>query len=156
MAKSLIFRRGLLAATIIGAFAWLGSVRASDLNPKALSFTLPKDVKWVEGANGAAVAVLVGDPTKPGLYVLLDKWHPHHNSRPHFHPNDRFIYVVSGPWWVATGSKYDLNNMVPMPAGTFVTHYGKEVHWDGAKDEECVIEIVGQGPATSTAVEETH
>ena len=37
-----------------------------------------------------------------------------------------------------------------MPAGTFVTHYGKQVHWDGAKDTDAVLLIVGEGPATST------
>jgi hypothetical protein len=41
-----------------------------------------------------------------------------------------------------------------MQAGTFVTHFGKQVHWDGAKDEDAVILIVGEGPATSTRVEE--
>jgi hypothetical protein len=40
---------------------------------------------------------------------------------------------------------------VPMPAGPFVTHYGKQVHWDGAKDEDAVLLIVGEGPATTTA-----
>jgi hypothetical protein len=33
-----------------------------------------------------------------------------------------------------------------MPAGTFVTHFGKQVHWDGAKDEDAVLLIVGEGP----------
>ena len=37
-----------------------------------------------------------------------------------------------------------------MPAGSFVTHYGKQVHWDGAKDVDAVLLIVGMGPATST------
>jgi len=35
-----------------------------------------------------------------------------------------------------------------------VTHYGKEVHYDGAKDEEVILIITGQGPATNTLVEE--
>ena len=43
---------------------------------------------------------------------------------------------------------------VPMPAGSFVTHFGKQVHWDGAKDEDAVLLIVGEGPGTSTAAEE--
>ena len=42
-----------------------------------------------------------------------------------------------------------------MPTGTYVTHFGKEIHWDGAKDEEAWVLIVGEGPATSTRVEET-
>jgi hypothetical protein len=41
-----------------------------------------------------------------------------------------------------------------MHAGTFVTHFGKQVHWDGAKDEDAIILIVGEGPATITRVEE--
>jgi hypothetical protein len=35
-----------------------------------------------------------------------------------------------------------------------VVHYGKQIHYDGAKDEECVLQIVGMGPATSTPAEE--
>lgn len=38
--------------------------------------------------------------------------------------------------------------------GTFVTHYGGQVHWDRAKDEDTIILIVGEGPATITRVEE--
>ena len=37
-----------------------------------------------------------------------------------------------------------------MPAGSFVTHFAKQVHYDGAKDQECVLQIVGEGPATAT------
>jgi hypothetical protein len=40
----------------------------------------------------------------------------------------------------------------PMPAGSFVTHFGKEIHWDGAKDEEAVLLIMGEGPAATTRV----
>jgi len=35
-----------------------------------------------------------------------------------------------------------------------VTELGKQVHWGGAKDEDAVILIFGQGPTTSTPVEE--
>jgi len=60
--------------------------------------------------------------------------------------------VLSGTWWVGTGETYDPNSTVPMPAGTFVTHFAKGVHYDGAKDGETVLLIVGEGPATSTPV----
>jgi len=40
-----------------------------------------------------------------------------------------------------------------LPAGTFVTHFAKQVHYDGAKDEDVVIELVGMGPATSIDAE---
>jgi hypothetical protein len=65
----------------------------------------------------------------------------------------RFITVLKGTWWVGTGTKFDISQTVPMPAGSFVTHFGKQIHWDGAKDEEAVLLIVGEGPATTTRVQ---
>jgi len=54
--------------------------------------------------------------------------------------------VIKGPrGGVATGNKFDKENTVPMPAGSFVTHFAKQVHWDGAKDEETWLLIVGEG-----------
>ena len=134
-------------------FLWLGSVGVADLNPAAISIQLPNQIQWKSNGGGAETAVLVGDPAKPGLYIYLNKWTPHHMSRPHFHQYDRYITVLSGTWWVGTGSKYDPESTVPVPAGSYVTHFGKQIHYDGAKDVECVLEIVGQGPATSTPAE---
>jgi len=148
--------RGYLILAVLGiaALVTLGSARAMpDLNPAALRYQLPNQIKWIDGENGASQAIVAGDPTKPGLYIVLTKWHAHHMSHPHFHPNDRFIMVLSGTWWVGTGTKFDPDSTVAMPAGTFVTHYGKQIHYDGAKDEDAVLEIVGEGPATSTPAE---
>jgi hypothetical protein len=146
-------RRLLLVTVPVVMFSWLGAIQAADLNPAALAYKLPDQIHWVEGKGGAANAVLVGDPSKPGLYIVLTRWHAHHTSRPHFHPNNRYITVISGTWWVGTGTKYDPDSMVAMPAGTFVTHFGKQVHYDGAKDADTVLEIVGEGPATATPAE---
>jgi hypothetical protein len=33
-----------------------------------------------------------------------------------------------------------------MPAGSFVMHFGKQVHYDGAKDGDTVVEIIGKRP----------
>jgi hypothetical protein len=131
----------------------LVSVKAAAPDPKVLSYQLPDKIHWTENPGGAKQAVLVGDPAKPGLYIVLTKWTPHHMSHPHFHPNDRFITVIAGTWWVGTGTKYDPDSTTPIPAGSFVTHYGKQIHYDGAKDEEVTLEIVGMGPATSTPAE---
>ncbi len=147
-------RWAIRLAIVMLMFVSLGITRAAELDPKAIAIQLPKDIKWtVNAAAGSEVAVLVGDPAKPGLYIVLQKWLPHHNSRPHFHPNDRFITVISGTWWVNTGPKYDLEGMKPIPAGSFVTHYGGQIHYDGAKDGETVLQIVGMGPATNTPAE---
>jgi len=125
----------------------------TDLNPAALIYKLPDQIQWKEALPGAKMAVLQGDRDKSGRAIVLIKWCPHSMSRPHFHPNDRFITVISGTWWVGTGSKFDPESTVPMPAGSFVTHFGKQVHYDGAKDQEAMIEIVGEGPATATPAE---
>jgi hypothetical protein len=149
MLRTLTFRAGRLALATMAVLmlSGLGSARLSaDLDPKAITVQLPKEIKWVKG-NGSESAVLVGDPTKAGLYVVLQKWLPNNNSRPHSHPNDRYITVISGTWWVNTGATYDPAGFKPVPAGSFVVHTAKEMHYDGAKDEECVLQIVGMGPA---------
>ena len=143
----------LLPALVFAAAVSLAAAKATDLNPAAITIKLPDQIKWVDEPRGISTAVLAGDPEKPGLYVELAKWHAHHMSRPHFHPNDRFIYVISGTWWVGTGTKFDPDNTVPLPPGSFARHTGKEVHYDGAKDEDTILEIVGEGPATSTDAE---
>jgi len=135
------------------AAAGLSAISAAEqtLNPKAISFKLPDQIAWKRNAAGTAEnAVLYGDPEKPGLYVMMNKWLPGNMSRPHWHPNDRIITILKGTWWVGTGDNYDPASTVPMPAGTVVTHYGKEVHYDGAKDGEAWLLIVGEGPATAT------
>lgn len=145
-------RRYGAAGVVLAMVTLLGPAKA-DLNPAALAYKLPNQIEWTEALPGAKQAVLHGDPSRPGPYIVLIKWSPHHMSHPHFHPNDRFITVISGTWWVGTGSKFDPDTTVPMPAGSFVTHFGKQIHYDGAKDEETVLEIVGEGPATATPAE---
>jgi quercetin dioxygenase-like cupin family protein len=151
-------RAWLLVAMLALSFGTAGTAGAVELDPAALVYKLPDQLKWRDptGAAGVNQAILHGDPTKPGLYVVLNRFKPGNFSRPHFHPNDRFITVVKGTWWVATGNKFDPNNTVPMPAGSFVTHFAKQVHWDGAKDEEAWVLITGEGPATLTRVEEAQ
>jgi len=129
---------------------------AAELNPAAVIYKLPDQIQWSPvNAAGAQNSVLVGDPTKPGFYAVYNKWTKgNHFSRPHFHPNDRYIVVLQGTWWVGSGPKFDPANTTAMPAGSFVTHFGKQVHWDGAKDEDAVLLIMGEGPATATAAEE--
>ena len=143
-----------VASTVSGGSAQTPAPATNGLDPKVLAYKLPDQIQWKEDPLGAKTAVLQGDPSKPGLYIMLVKWTPHHMSHPHWHPHDRFITVISGTWWVGTGPKFDPDKTVPMPAGSFVTHFGKEIHYDGAKDSEAVLEIVGDGPATATPAEE--
>jgi len=149
--------RRLIALAVL-ALASCMLAGATELNPAAVTYTLPDQIKWktpIGIAPGVENAVLVGDPTQPGLYVVMVRWLAgNHFSHPHFHPHDRFITVIKGTWWVGTGTKFDPSATVPMPAGTFVTHYGGQTHFDGAKDEDAILLIVGDGPATVTPAEQ--
>jgi hypothetical protein len=144
------------AARLIGAGVGLTlvsvvSAAAQDLDPKVIGFKLPDQIKWIDNPrSGNRSAVLQGDPSKPGPYAVLLQWLPGHMSRPHFHPNDRFFIVVSGTWWVGSGTEFKPEATVPMPTGSHVIHYAKGVHFDGAKDEQATILVWGEGPATST------
>ena len=146
------FEKLLIAGLVAAMLAPLTS-RAADLDPKAVVYQLPDQINWGPvNPAGAQQAVLFGDPAKPGPYGVMVRWTAGtHFSMPHSHPNDRFITVISGTWWVGSGPTFDpANGTVAMPAGSFVTHYAKQVHRDGAKDTDAVIMIVGDGPATST------
>jgi len=148
-------RRSLAWLPAIAPILSSGLAQAFELNAAAVTYKLPDQIQWsAPSPAGAQNATLVGDPAKEGLYVQLVKWTKGgHFSHPHFHPHDRFITVIKGTWWVGTGTKYDPDATVPMPAGTFVTHYGQQVHFDGAKNEDTILLIVGEGPATSTPAE---
>ena len=153
--KAIVRSWRYLATPLIFA-GMLNISSAAELNPAAVIYKLPDQIPWGPvNAAGAQTAVVVGDPAKPGFYMVYNKWTKgNHFSRPHFHPNDRYIVVLQGTWWVGSGPKFDPANTTAMPAGSFITHFAKQVHWDGAKDEDTVLLIMGEGPATSTAAEE--
>ncbi|HWE16657.1 MAG TPA: cupin domain-containing protein [Hyphomicrobiaceae bacterium] len=141
----------LVGAGIVLAAVSIGAAPAQQLDPKVVTFKLPDQIAWKDNPKGGnRSAVLLGDPAKAGPYAVLLQWLPGNMSRPHHHPNDRFFIVVSGTWWVGSGSTFDPSATVPVPAGSFVTHFAKGVHFDGAKEEQATILVWGEGPATST------
>ena len=145
--KRLIASLALVAAAV--------SADAAELDPAAIAIKMPDKLTWRDPETSPTnQAILHGDPTKPGLYIVVNRFKPGNMSRPHFHPNDRFITVLKGTWHVGTGAKFDPDSTVAVPAGGFVTHYGKQIHYDGAKDEEVMVLIVGDGPATRVAAEQ--
>lgn len=130
------------------------NVAAADINREAVDFTPPEAIRWVKNPAGTnEQAILYGNPSLPGPYVVRIKWYPGQMSRPHFHQNDRFFVVLSGTWWMGTGEVFDPEKTVPAPAGSYVIHRAKGIHYDGAKNEETVIQVWGMGPANSTPAE---
>ncbi len=123
-----------------------------------IPFVLPPDVKWTGDPTRQQAAVLYGDPTREGPYGLLIKWYPGAFSRPHFHDQTRWIYVVSGTWWVSSGNVYDEKTTYPFHAGTFSTDVANTVHWDGCRageKEPAIILLTGVGPVKTVQVDET-
>ena len=119
-------------------------------DPSHVPLVFGKDIKW-SGGEASQSATLFGDPSKPGIYGVLIRWMPGHNSTPHSHSTPRYAYVVSGTWWVSSSTHYDPKQMYPVPAGTYVTEVPNTIHWDGAKAETgpVILMLVGEGPMTS-------
>src|SRR2546426_758079 len=71
-------RRVLPAAQILLLLLASAAALAADLNPAALVYKSPDQLKWRDptGAAGINQAVLVGDPEKPGLYVVMNRFKP--------------------------------------------------------------------------------
>jgi hypothetical protein len=64
--------------------------------------------------------------------------------------NDRFITVIEGTWWTGTGENFDASSMIPLRPGSFMKHPAGTHHYDGAKDEEVIVQLMGMGPSTTT------
>jgi quercetin dioxygenase-like cupin family protein len=109
----------------------------------------PDDVIWEIRESGPDIAVIAGDPTKEGFYVIRARFAPGVHSQPHSHPNDRHVTVLSGVWYTGTGSTVDWDETVPLHPGSYMLHPANAVHYDGAMDEEVIVEIKGIGPAPS-------
>jgi ChrR-like protein with cupin domain len=104
------------------------------------------------GLPGVKFVVLAGNPREAGLYVIRAKFAPHTMSRPHWHPETRYVTVVKGTWWAGTGDQLDPDKTTPIRAGGFAIHAPREVHYDGAKDEETIVQISGIGPSGTIVV----
>jgi quercetin dioxygenase-like cupin family protein len=108
-------------------------------------------------ADEVQPGVIFGDPNKPGMYVVRNRFAPGSGSRPHYHDQARYITVIKGTWWVALGPDarvYDPAKMTPLKAGSFIVHPANGLHYDGAKDEEAIVQIIGMGPVKTVRLDD--
>src|SRR5258708_4677114 len=101
---------------------------------------------------GRSVTVL-GDPSKAGMYITRNHFAPGAMSRPHFHDQDRYVTVIKGTWWTGEGDKFEPEKAVPIRTAGFMVHPAGYHHYDGAKDEEVIVQIMGMGPVKTTQTE---
>ena len=110
-----------------------------------------------EAAFGTAVQVNVfGDPAKPGLYAIRRRFTPGEMSRPHYHDKDRLVTVIKGTWFTGEGDVFDAAKTTPIKTGGFMLHPAGLHHYDGAKDQEVIVQIIGMGPVQTTNTEVTR
>ena len=105
--------------------------------------------------DGTPAGVIFGDPNKPGIHITRNRFMPGQGSTPHYHDEDRYITVIKGTWWVALGPEsdvYDPNKMTPMKPGSFLFEPAFGHHYDGAKDEEVIVQILHMGPSKTIPI----
>jgi hypothetical protein len=146
-------RRVLLAPLLAALPLGLSGGQAHALDPSETQITLPDQIKWTAWTAGpphsAEVATLFGGLDQPGKYVVLMKWYPGYMSAPHSYATDRLCLVLSGTWWVNSGTDFHPDLAVPVPAGGFVRRVAHTPHYDGVKkgaEEPVVIGIFGSAP----------
>jgi quercetin dioxygenase-like cupin family protein len=110
---------------------------------------LPKDVNskpFPAFPSGARLAVLVGEPSKPGPYLIRVKMPPGGKMMPHRHPEDRIYTVMSGVFYIGLGEQFDGDNVKAYPPGCVVVLPGNTPHFHWAKSGEYVTQVMAIGP----------
>jgi len=112
----------------------------------------PEKLKWESKPEdlGFSQAIVEGDPAKPGIYIIQVKFPPGVMSKPHIHGETRYGTVIKGTWWTGEGKVFDPGKTVPLKPGSFMKHPAGTYHYDGAKDEEVILQLMGMGPSTTT------
>ncbi len=109
----------------------------------------PGDIKWVDAApilpSGAKMAVLKGDPSKEGIFVLRLKVPAGYRIMPHWHPAYENVTVISGEANIGMGEVFDKTKGVKIPAGGF-GYLAPQMHHFFWADGETVIQLHGMGP----------
>jgi quercetin dioxygenase-like cupin family protein len=140
------FGLAILAAGLLGL-----CVGPAYTEPTA-SDVMPADVKWKDSPfPGGQTAVISGDPTQPGLYVVRAKYAAGGKVMPHTHPDTRYDTVLSGELYFGFGETFDTSKAKLYPAGAQITVPANMPHYAWAQSGEAVLQEVGIGPSATTA-----
>ena len=110
---------------------------------------LSEDIDWKPFPAfppSARLAVLVGDPTEPGLYTIRVKLPSGVKLMPHRHPEDRIYTVISGVFYIGLGEHFDGEKLQAYPAGAVIVLPGNTPHFHWAKSGEYVTQVSAIGP----------
>ena len=84
---------------------------------------LPEEIDWKPFPAfppSARLAVLVGEPTQAGPYLIRVKVPSGVKLMPHRHPEDRIYTVMSGVFYIGLGDQFDGDKVKAYPPGSVI------------------------------------
>lgn len=112
-------------------------------------------LEWAPAPNfipdGAQFAVLSGDPSKDGSYVVRLKLPAGYKIPAHNHPATEMVTVISGDFHLGMGDKLDEEKSVLLTAGGYAEAPARMNHYAWASSPT-IVQVHGQGPFAITYV----
>jgi quercetin dioxygenase-like cupin family protein len=105
---------------------------------------LPEEIDWKPFPAflpSARLAIVVGDPSEPGPYVIRVKVPSSVKLMPHQHPEDRVYTVISGVFYIGLGSVFDEGRLQAYPPGAVIVLPGGTPHFHWAKSGTYVTQV---------------
>ena len=115
----------------------------------AFKSILPEDIEWTSFPAyppSVRLAVVVGEPSKPGPYTVRVKVPSGMKFMPHKHPEDRVYTVMSGVFYIGLGEQFDGEKLKAYPPGSVVILPGDTSHFHWAKSGEYITQVTAIGP----------
>lgn len=113
------------------------------------------DIKWGPAPDalpkGGQFAVVSGDPSKDGPYVVRIKIPSGYKVPAHFHPTTEHVTVLSGNFHIGMGDKLDQTKGMELTSGAYAEAPAKMNHYAWTTSDT-VLQIHGQGPFAITYV----
>ena len=85
----------------------------------------PSQLTWQPGPPsllpGAQMAVLEGDPNKPGFFAMRLRFPDGYRIMPHTHPRHERVTILAGTLNLGHGATFDRAAAQPLPAGSYST-----------------------------------
>jgi quercetin dioxygenase-like cupin family protein len=108
-----------------------------------------QDLKWGAAppifAKGAQMAVLSGDPSKAGPFVIRLKVPAGYAFAAHHHPTDEYVTVLEGDLSLGMGDKLDQTKGATLSAGGFAMAPANMNHYAWSKSGS-VLQVSADGP----------
>jgi quercetin dioxygenase-like cupin family protein len=140
---------GSALATLLAVVTPQALLSAEEPQSADMRLYPPTTMEWKEGPAslppGAKMALLEGDPTKEGPFVMRLQFPDGYHIRPHTHPKTERVTVISGAFYLATEEKLDRSDAKKLPAGSFGFWPAGMKHAAWAEGET-VVQLHGIGP----------